>query len=292
MANDTIVLRFSDAKFSYVESKPVLDEVSFGVRNGAKVALMGQNGAGKSTLFKLILGEVKLNKGGIFVTPSDATIGIAKQVIPPEQMELTVRDWFATTFAEKPYNLDKRINDVLNAVNVTTVLTKKVSAHSGGQQARLLLAYALIQDPDILLLDEPTNNLDETGINHLMGYLLEYYLVDLPGYGFTRTSKALRDRLEQLINWYLFTSPYIQEKIVLIIDAHIGPQENDLEILRCLEKYKKNIIVVANKIDKIKKSEYESQLENIQEVIGGHLVIPYSAKKKIGVTALLDEMIF
>ncbi|HBH46695.1 MAG TPA: hypothetical protein DDX47_05040 [Candidatus Jacksonbacteria bacterium] len=174
MANDTIVLRFSDAKFSYVESKPVLDEVSFGVRNGAKVALMGQNGAGKSTLFKLILGEVKLNKGGIFVTPSDATIGIAKQVIPPEQMELTVRDWFATTFAEKPYNLDKRINDVLNAVNVTTVLTKKVSAHSGGQQARLLLAYALIQDPDILLLDEPTNNLDETGINHLMGYLLEY----------------------------------------------------------------------------------------------------------------------
>jgi len=90
----------------------------------------------------------------------------------------------------------------------------------------------------------------------------------------------------------LFTSPYIQEKIVLIIDAHIGPQENDLEILRCLEKYKKNIIVVANKIDKIKKSEYESQLENIQEVIGGHLVIPYSAKKKIGVTALLDEMIF
>ncbi|HBH46696.1 MAG: ribosome biogenesis GTP-binding protein YsxC [Candidatus Jacksonbacteria bacterium RIFOXYC2_FULL_44_29] len=119
-----------------------------------------------------------------------------------------------------------------------------------------------------------------------------FYLVDLPGYGFTRTSKALRDRLEQLINWYLFTSPYIQEKIVLIIDAHIGPQENDLEILRCLEKYKKNIIVVANKIDKIKKSEYESQLENIQEVIGGHLVIPYSAKKKIGVTALLDEMIF
>lgn len=174
MSNDTIVLRFSDAVFSYSESKPLLDGVNFSVRNGAKVALMGQNGAGKSTLFKIILGEVKLNKGGVFVTPPDATIGIAKQVIPPEQMDMTIQDWFATTFAEKPYNLDKRVTDVLNAVNLKTALSKKVGEHSGGEQARLLLAYALIQAPDILLLDEPTNNLDQTGIDHLMGYLLQY----------------------------------------------------------------------------------------------------------------------
>ena len=59
-----------------------------------------------------------------------------------------------------------KIAAVLDAVNLQTDLNKKVREHSGGQQARLLLAYALIQDPDILLLDEPTNNLDQTGIDH------------------------------------------------------------------------------------------------------------------------------
>lgn len=174
MPNDTIVLRFSDVTLRYGEHKPVLDEVSFSVRNGSKVALMGQNGAGKTSLFKLISGEAKLTQGAIFKTPSDATIGIAKQVIAAEHMDMTVRDWFGMTFSETPYALDKHIADVLDAVNITTDLTKKVREHSGGQQARLLLAYALIQDPDILLLDEPTNNLDQTGIDHLTSYLMAY----------------------------------------------------------------------------------------------------------------------
>jgi ATP-binding cassette subfamily F protein 3 len=174
MANDTVVLRFSDVSFHYSEQRPILDEASFSVRNGSKIALMGQNGAGKTSLFKLILGENKPQSGGIFRTPKEASIGIAKQVIAPEHMELTVRDWFARTFSEVPYNLDKRIATVLEAVNLETDLAKKVRAHSGGQQARLLLAYALIQDPDILLLDEPTNNLDQAGIDHLTGFLMLY----------------------------------------------------------------------------------------------------------------------
>jgi len=174
MANDSVVLRFSDVVFDYGETKPILDEASFSVRNGSKIALMGQNGAGKTSLFSLILGERKPKSGGIFLTPKEATIGIAKQVVTPEQMEMTVRDYFGSTFKEVPYNLDKRIADVLDAVNLKTDLTKKVRAHSGGQQARLLLAYSLIQDPDILLLDEPTNNLDTAGIEHLTGFLMMY----------------------------------------------------------------------------------------------------------------------
>jgi len=68
MANDSVVLRFSDVTFEYGEQKPILDEVSFSVRNGSRIALMGQNGAGKSTLFSLILGEAKPKSGGIFLT--------------------------------------------------------------------------------------------------------------------------------------------------------------------------------------------------------------------------------
>lgn len=174
MANDNVVLRFDEVTFKFSETKVILDDASFSVRKDSKMALMGQNGAGKTTLFKLILGDLKPNSGKIFLTPSNATVGIQKQVVPPAELDMTVRDWFAGTFVDVPYNLDKRIADVLDAVNLQTDITKKVREHSGGQQARLLLAYSLIQDPDVLLLDEPTNNLDTEGIMHLTGFLMLY----------------------------------------------------------------------------------------------------------------------
>jgi len=117
-----------------------------------------------------------------------------------------------------------------------------------------------------------------------------FYLTDLPGYGFVKASREARERLEQLINWYLFLSGYEQKLIVLIIDAELGLTESDLNILESLIKYKKNIIIVANKIDKIKPSAYARQLEKIQNQAGNLKVIPYSAKKKIGAGKLLSEV--
>lgn len=174
MANNEVILRFSEVTFEFGHNKQILDEASFSVRQGSRIALMGQNGAGKSTIFKLITNELQPKEGGIFRTPKDTTVGIARQVIPPEQMPLTVREYFATAFAEKKYDLDKHIKNVLEAVNLSIPLDRVIKSFSGGQQARLLLAYALIQNPDILLLDEPTNNLDQTGIEHLTGFLMMY----------------------------------------------------------------------------------------------------------------------
>jgi ATPase subunit of ABC transporter with duplicated ATPase domains len=197
---DTII-RFEDVSFEWGQNKPILDEVSFTVRKGTKITLMGQNGAGKTTIFGLILGAAenvsaadkeasyKPESGEIHVT-NDATIATARQVIPRADLELTVRDYFAKCFKEKVYDLDPRIDDVLNTVNLhvhtrkaskplavpgaTDIKDKKMKTFSGGQQARLLLASALIQDPDILLLDEPTNNLDKAGIEHLTEFLVNY----------------------------------------------------------------------------------------------------------------------
>ncbi len=117
-----------------------------------------------------------------------------------------------------------------------------------------------------------------------------FYLLDLPGYGFTKVSRQLREKLEKLINWYLFNSSYTQKKVVLIIDAYIGLQDNDLDMLRSLEEHEKNIIVVANKVDRIKKSELQSQLQTIRDIVGSHPLIPYSAEKKIGAGELLNEL--
>ena len=104
-----VILRFSDVTFEYIHNKPLLEEASFSVREGSRIALMGQNGAGKSTLFSLITAERQPKEGGVYKTPKDATVAISKQVIPASLMELTVRDYFATAFSDKKYNLDKLI---------------------------------------------------------------------------------------------------------------------------------------------------------------------------------------
>ncbi len=173
MEHGNVIIRFSGVTFGYDEEKPLLDEVDFSVRENAKVTLMGQNGAGKSTIFKMLTGELKPLAGDVHIQ-KDATIAIAKQVMAREYMEDTVREFFAKAFEEHLYDLDGRIKTVLETVNLKTPLDRKVKDHSGGQQARLLLAFALIQEPDILLLDEPTNNLDKDGIEHLTSFLIMY----------------------------------------------------------------------------------------------------------------------
>jgi GTP-binding protein len=119
----------------------------------------------------------------------------------------------------------------------------------------------------------------------------DHYLLDLPGYGYAKADKAGQERIFQLINWYLFDSGYKQEKVVLIIDANIGPTDADLDMLEALEQAGKGIIIVANKIDKIKNSEMKKQFEKIEAATGPHTIIPFSADKKIGLAELTNEIL-
>ncbi len=173
MADDEVILKFSNVSFEWGQNKPILNEASFSVRRGSKITLMGQNGAGKSTIFKLITGESHPESGAINLN-KNLTTATAKQVIPREDLELTVKEFFEKCFTEKVYDIDKKIDDILEVVNFTSPHDRLLKNLSGGQQARVLLAGALIQNPDVLLLDEPTNNLDKAGIEHLTKFILEY----------------------------------------------------------------------------------------------------------------------
>ena len=176
MAQGEVIVRFENVSFEYGHNKPILDDVSFTVRRGAKLTLMGQNGAGKSSLFGLIMETNKPTDGDIHIVRG-VSVAISKQVIPRDQLDLTVRKFFEKCFAKKVYDIDPRIDTVLEVVNLTgheKMHERIIKSFSGGQQARLLLASALIQDPDVLLLDEPTNNLDKAGIAHLTDFLKKY----------------------------------------------------------------------------------------------------------------------
>jgi len=167
------VVRFEEVSFNYGHNHPILTETDFSLKKGMKVTLMGQNGAGKSTLFRLIMGEHVPEEGRVLLSPG-TTVAMANQVITPNERELTVREYFERQFPKKVYDIDPKIDKVLEVVNLHADHDKKLSTFSGGQQARLLLASALIQEPDLLLLDEPTNNLDHAGIEHLTTFLKEY----------------------------------------------------------------------------------------------------------------------
>ncbi len=176
MSKDGVVLRFENVSFEYEQNKLILDEVNFTVRENTKITIMGQNGAGKSTIFGMITKAIKPDSGQVHLVHG-LTVAISRQVIPRSDLTLTVREFFQKMFLEKIYDLDPRIDEVLEVVNLkghAKMHDRVISSFSGGQQARLLLASALIQDPDLLLLDEPTNNLDKAGIEHLTEFLKEY----------------------------------------------------------------------------------------------------------------------
>jgi len=180
MSRNGGLIAFKDASYEYDATRPILKEANFVVRRGSKLTLMGQNGAGKSTLFGLITGKLQLDEGDMNLEPR-TSIAVSRQIIPREELELTVRAFFEQCFTEKVYDIDPRIDAVLEVVNLTPGDKQKadfndriIGSFSGGQQARLLLAQALIQNPEVLLLDEPTNNLDKAGIAHLTDFIKEY----------------------------------------------------------------------------------------------------------------------
>lgn len=183
------VLSLQDLTFYYHENKPILQEVTANIRQGQKLTLMGPNGAGKSTLFSLITEENKPLEGRL-IRGEHLKITLAKQFIPQSKWELTVREYLEEAFSEKVYDIDKKAEAIFTLLNLEPIhktkdiqtkkdetlllLNKKIKVLSGGQKGKLLIAQALISNPDILLLDEPTNNLDKEAVKMLTQFMKDY----------------------------------------------------------------------------------------------------------------------
>ena len=118
----------------------------------------------------------------------------------------------------------------------------------------------------------------------------QLYLVDLPGYGYARVSQAERARWGRLIEQW-FQDPSLMTLGIQIVDARHKPTADDCTMIECFKQSGKPFIVVANKLDKLKKSEIEPNLLQIRTTIqldDSVKVIPFSAEKKLGRTELLS----
>lgn len=116
------------------------------------------------------------------------------------------------------------------------------------------------------------------------------YFVDLPGYGFAKMSQKQSDKLRKMILWYFTAGEANPKLVVLIIDAKVGLTALDMEMLEILKGSGLNVIVLANKIDKLKKNDIKKRVGEIQERSGFN-VLPYSAIEKINVKELLSLII-
>jgi GTP-binding protein len=116
------------------------------------------------------------------------------------------------------------------------------------------------------------------------------YLMDLPGYGYAKYSQEMRRKLLRLIDWYLIRSPIRPRRIVFIIDGEIGPTRDDLEVLHALESTGTPIVILANKMDKVKPSRTPVRMREIAAAVGPHPIIPYSAETGLGRKELTGEL--
>lgn len=140
---------------------PLLTDISVALNQGEKIGLIGHNGCGKSTLMKLLSGQLTPDEGTI--TPANRVImAYIEQHLPESLNTLSLADAVLEKLpAEQHLSEMWRAEMLLTEMGFDPVQWQlPVTALSGGQHTRLLLARALISQPDLLLLDEPSNHLD------------------------------------------------------------------------------------------------------------------------------------
>ena len=149
----------------------LLDDISLQIESGDRICLLGRNGTGKSSLLRLINNDLPPDSGDI-IRKQAITTAYVPQEFPPIWTG-TIRHYLQQILATKElesHAADIHIDQTLTQMNLDP--EAELTTLSGGLKRRVLLAAALVQDPDLLLLDEPTNHLDINAICWLENFLL------------------------------------------------------------------------------------------------------------------------
>jgi len=173
--------------FNYPNSeKETLSQVSFTLKKGEHLAVLGESGCGKSTLLHLIYGLLNLDEGKILYGNKEL-FGPRHNLIPGHSfMKLVSQEFNLMPFTSVAENVGenlsrinieedtKQIDEVLKAVGLLDTRNRKVQSLSGGQKQRVALAKALVNRPEVLLLDEPFSSIDTFRKNELRRNLFNY----------------------------------------------------------------------------------------------------------------------
>jgi ABC-type Mn2+/Zn2+ transport system ATPase subunit len=163
--------------------RAALENISFHLHVGERIAVVGPNGAGKSTLFKVVSGVLQPNAGEVTISGSQPTVHSCIAYIP----QRTQVDWnFPVSVADVvmmgrsaklgPFNFPKKrdwdfVDHALETVELANLSTRQIGQLSGGQQQRMFIARALAQEAELMLMDEPLTGLDTPAQEGLLDLL-------------------------------------------------------------------------------------------------------------------------
>ena len=180
------MLKVSNISFQYAPKKEILSDISFSLKEGQNLCVMGESGSGKSTLLKAIYGLLDLKKGSIY-WKNQEVLGPAFHLVPGMSFFKYVAQDFDlmpyTTVAENigkflsrfyPEEKEQRTKELLEVIEMSSFANEKVKTLSGGQQQRVAIARALAKEPELILLDEPFGQIDNFKKNSLRRKLFSY----------------------------------------------------------------------------------------------------------------------
>jgi lipopolysaccharide export system ATP-binding protein len=179
MMKDTLCLNVENLEKSY-GGHPVVNGLSFQVKEGEIVGLLGPNGAGKTTAFYMTVGLIRPDKGKVFFKGTNVTalpmhkrarMGMGYLAQEPsvfrqltvEENILCILETLKMTKAEKK----QRLEQLLEELHLTSLAKKRAIALSGGERRRLEITRALVTNPSLLMLDEPFANIDPISVHEV-----------------------------------------------------------------------------------------------------------------------------
>jgi zinc transport system ATP-binding protein len=159
------ILRVSNLNIE-ISNQKILENLSFAVRRGTTLAIVGPNGAGKTTLFRALLNLVPFT--GKIEWNGKVKVGYVPQVLSVRDVPISVKEFLALKSGS-----ESDINNSLASVGLEPdfIKAKSMSVLSGGQLRRVLIAWAIVDKPDVLLFDEPTSGVDLDSEEAIYGML-------------------------------------------------------------------------------------------------------------------------
>jgi iron(III) transport system ATP-binding protein len=179
------MLQVKNISFRY-KKQAVLENISFTVKQGEHVSVIGESGSGKSTLLKLLYGTYNLNKGHIFWKDKEILGPKHNLIIGPDYMKYVSQEFDLMPFITVSENIgaflsnfypeekQERIHELLDVVELKPFANTKVKELSGGQKQRVAIVRAIAKQPEVLLLDEPFSHIDNFKKQSLRRNLFRY----------------------------------------------------------------------------------------------------------------------